>query len=160
MIHERIFDKYSFKKMVKYIICLSFVITSCDFSSRKEREVTTNITHKDTLILYNIEGISTEGVEAKVHYSNSEIAKSITNVYACTWQATIIHEFGLEKIKVTETKYFYTTEIENVQTEEDLHLDYEIVYFIDFEGNLIDNEINDRIDIFREFKETVPFELK
>ena len=145
--------------MVKYIICLSFIITSCDFSPRKEREITTNITHKDTLILYNIEGISTEGAEAKVHYSNGEITKSITNVYAGTRQATIVHDFGLEKIKITETKYFYTTEIENVQTEEDLHLDYEIVYFIDLEGNLIDNEINDRIDIFREFKETVPFEL-
>ena len=45
-------------------------------------------------------------------------------------------------------------------TDEDMLLNYEMSYFIDFNGNLIGKEFHDRIDIFKEFKETVPFELK
>ena len=66
----------------------------------------------------------------------------------------------LSSYKVFETKYFYKTELENVKSDEDMQLDYEISYFIDFKGNLIGKEIPGRIDIFNEFKEIVPFELK
>ena len=39
-------------------------------------------------------------------------------------------------------------------------LHYKISYVIDFTGNILGKEIPDRIDIFKEFKETIPFELK
>lgn len=151
--------------MMKYIIiCLSFVIVSCNFTHEQEMG---NVNHKsdfsivtkDTLIAYDIEGISTEGAVAKVNYVNGRITKSITSIYAGTWQATIIYKFETDKIKVLETKYFYKTEIENVKSDEDMQLDYEISYFIDFKGNLIGKEISERIDIFKEFQEVVPFEL-
>ena len=57
---------------------------------------------KDTLIIYNIKGISTEGAEAKVNYVNGKIAKSVTNIYGETGQSTIIYEFDTDKIKVSE----------------------------------------------------------
>ncbi|MDR1876292.1 MAG: hypothetical protein LBQ84_01565 [Flavobacteriaceae bacterium] len=112
------------------------------------------------MITYEIEDISTEGTGTEVNYVNGKITKSITNIYAGTWQASVIYEFGTDKIKVLETKYYYKTGIENVKSDEDMQLDYEISYFIDYSGNLIGKSISNRIDIFQEFKEVVPFELK
>ncbi len=114
---------------------------------------------KDTLITYELDGISLEGTETKVNYINSKITKSFTSIYGETGLATIIYEFGTDKIKVLETKYSYKSGIEKVKSNKDLKLDYKICYFIDFKGNLLGKDITDRIDIFKEFKEAVPFEL-
>ena len=115
---------------------------------------------KDTLITYNIEDISTEGVEAKVNYVNGKIAKSVTNIYGETGQSTIIYEFDTDKIKVSETKYSYKSDIKKIRSDKDMLLDYNISYSIDFKGNFIGKEMPDRIDIFKKFAEVVPFELK
>lgn len=152
--------------MMKYIIiCLSFVIVSCKFSSKQEMRSINNKSDfskvvKDTIITYDIEGISAEGVGAKVNYVNGKISTSVTSIYGETGQATITYEFDTDKIKVLETKYSYKTMIENVQSDKNMKLDYEISYFIDFKGNLTGKEIPNRIDIFKEFKDAVPFELK
>ena len=71
-----------------------------------------------------------------------------------------IYEFDPNFIKVLETKFYYKTEIENVISENDMQLIYEHQYMIDYEGNLIGEIIPERIDIFKEFKDIVPFELK
>lgn len=110
-------------------------------------------------ITYNIEGISSEGAEAKVTYVNGKISKSITSIYGETGQATIIYEFGAEKIKVLETKYSYKSRIEEVESDRDLSLDYRISYFIDYDGKVVGAEAPEHIDIFREFQRVVPFEL-
>ncbi len=110
-------------------------------------------------ITNNIEGISSEGAEAKVNYVNGKISKSITTVYGETAQATIIYEFGAEKIKVLETKYSYKSRIEEVESDRDLSLDYRISYFIDYDGKVVGAEAPEHIDIFREFQRVVPFEL-
>lgn len=152
--------------MMKYIIvCLSFVIVSCKFSSKQEMGSINNKSDfskvaKDTIITYDIEGVSAEGAGAKVNYVNGKITKSVTSIYGETGQATITYEFDTDKIKVLETKYSYKTTIENVKSDKYMKLDYEISYFIDFKGNLIGKEIPDRIDIFKFFKNAVPFELK
>lgn len=110
-------------------------------------------------ITYNIEGISSEGAEAKVNYVNGKILKSITTVYGETGQATIIYEFGAEKIKVLETKYSYKRMIEDVESDNEMSLDYRISYFIDYDGKVVGAEAPEHIDIFREFQRVVPFEL-
>ena len=113
----------------------------------------------ETSITYNIEGISSEGAEAKVTYVNGKISKSITSIYGETGQATIIYEFGDEKIKVLETKYSYKSRIEEVGSDSDMSLDYRISYFIDYDGKVVGAEAPEHIDIFREFQRVVPFEL-
>lgn len=113
----------------------------------------------ETSITYNIEGISSEGAEAKVNYVNGKISKSITTVYGETAQATIIYEFGAEKIKVLETKYSYKRMLEDVESDNDMSLDYRISYFIDYDGKVVGAEAPEHIDIFREFQRVVPFEL-
>lgn len=67
---------------------------------------------------------------------------------------------GVKLFMKYSSKYFYKTELENVKSDEDMQLDYQISYFIDYKENLIGKEIPDRIDIFKEFKGVVPFELK
>lgn len=152
--------------MLKYIIiCLFFVFVSCNSTHKQEiggsnKESNFNAMEKDTLITYDIEGISTEGAETVVNYVNGNIAKSVTNIYGETGKATIIYEFNTDQIKVSETKYSYKTGIEKVRSNEDIQLDYKISYFIDFKGSLVGKEILDRIDIFEEFKEAVPFKLE
>lgn len=113
----------------------------------------------ETSTTYNIEGISSEGAEAKVTYVNGKISKSITSIYGETGQATIIYEFGDEKIKVLETKYSYKSRIEEVGSDSDMSLDYRISYFIDYDGKVVGAEAPEHIDIFREFQRVVPFEL-
>ncbi|HUH73689.1 MAG TPA: hypothetical protein VLZ75_04720 [Chitinophagales bacterium] len=145
--------------MLKHgVVFLHFVIVSCnsvpDSNSYTHHEIV-----RDTLIIYDIEGISTEGGEAKVNYVNGRIFKSVTSIYGESGQATIIYEFETDKIKVIETKYSYNTTIDNVKSEEDMKLEYETSYFIDFYGNIIGKKIPNRIDIFREFKKFIPFEL-
>lgn len=140
------------------------MIVACNFSHKQEMGGVINKSDfskvtKDTLITYDIEGISAEGAETKVNYVNGKITKCVTSIYGETGQAKIIYEFGADKIKVLETKYSYKSGIENVKSDEDMQLDYEISYFIDFKGNLLGKEIPDRIDIFKEFKEAIPFEL-
>lgn len=147
------------------IICILLVLISCQAAHRQETENSNgnpdfDTISKDTVINYDIEGISAEGAVAEVNYVNSKIFKSVTRVYGETGQAIIIYEFDTDRIKVIETKYSYKTGIENVKSDKDMQLDYEIDYFIDYEGNLIGEEIQNRIDIFKEFKDVVQFELK
>ena len=68
---------------MKYIIvCLSFVIVSCNFSPKQETESVNNKSDfskvaKDSLITYDIEGISAEGVGTKVNYVNGKYQKAL-----------------------------------------------------------------------------------
>jgi hypothetical protein len=152
--------------MLNYIIvCVFFVLVSCNPIHKQEagrghNELDFNMMAKDTLVTYDIEGISTEGTVANVNYVNGKITKSVINIYGETGQARILYKFDIDKIKVLETKYSYKMGIENVKSDEDMQIDYEIEYFIDFKGNLLGKEISDRIDIFKEFREVVPFELR
>ena len=114
----------------------------------------------ETSITYNIEGISSEGAEAKVTYVNGKISKSITSIYGETGQATIIYEFGAEKIKVLEYKYSYKSRIGDVESDRDLSLEYRISYFINYDGKVVGGEAPEHIDIFQEFRRVVPFELQ
>ena len=67
--------------------------------------------------------------------------------------------FEKYKIRVSETKYTYKSQIENVTSSNDMKLEYKVNYFIDFNGRIIGEEVPYRIDIFKKFKEKVPFKL-
>lgn len=142
---------------------LPFSFASCNLIHKKEKKASDDsyfsTAANETLITYNIEGISSEGAEAKVTYVNGKISKSITALYGETGQATIVYEFGAEKIKVVETKYSYKCTIEDVGSDNDLLLDYRISYFINYNGELVGAELPKHMDIFQEFQRVVPFEV-
>lgn len=144
-------------KIINYLllILLSNSLISCNYINNQDYSSGIN----DTIITYELEGISTEGAEAKVNYIDGKIDRSDINIYAGTWQAIIIYEFQTDKIKVFEKKYIYKTVIEDVNSLEDMQIDYEIVYFIDFNGSIIGKDMPNRIDIYKEFIKAVPFEI-
>lgn len=156
--------------MMKYTIIrlflallLPFSLASCHLTHKTEKKASGNsfcsTATNETPITYNIEGISSEGAEAKVYYVNGKISKSFTTIYGETGRATIIYEFGAEKIKVLEIKYSYKCMLEDVKSDSDLLMDYSISYFINYDGKVVGSEAPEHIDIFQEFQRVVPFQF-
>lgn len=114
----------------------------------------------DTTIVYDIEGVSAEGAEASVTYSAKKIRRAEIKLYGETGQARITYLFQNGKILVTEKTYRYKEGLENVESAADMKLEKNISYTIDMEGKLIGKADPERIDMFKEFREAVPFDLK
>lgn len=148
-----------------YIIII-FCFLSCTYSTKEQKSSCQSIenieeTHcKDTTITYDIEGISAEGAEAIVTYSNNEIKDCIINIYGETGQAKISYTFTSGKIIVKEKKYTYQKQLQAITTQKDMNLTNDVTYEIDYNGNIIGDGVKNRIDIFKEIKDNVPFELK
>ncbi len=113
--------------------------------------------NKDTVITYNIEEMSSEGAEAIVTYKNGQIEKSEITVYGETGQARITYFFNNNQVNVAEKKYSYNNNIENINSEKDMKLIKDISYSMDLNGTPLTKVDNERLDIFQEFKELVPF---
>lgn len=140
------FNPMKLNKSIKSVfVILVLVLSSC---------------HSTYSMKYDIDGISAEGAEAEVSYRDGKISQSITHIYGETGRASIAYHFEKDKIKVLEKMYSYKTAIDEVKSDKDMVLDYEISYFIDYNGKVIGKENPDRFDIFTEFKEAVPFEIK
>ena len=73
--------------MKTMLISLVLALTSCNLKDSNEPKSVKTITKendvikKDTIITYNIDGISSEGTEAKVIYKKQKIYESEINVY-------------------------------------------------------------------------------
>lgn len=157
------FSNCSFMKYL--LVCFLFFGVACSSHPQQElsdmkyiSDASNNIV--DTVVTYDIEGISDEGAETTVTYENSKISKSVTNVFWGTGKVIIVFDFETDVINVLETKFSYTIGIEDVKSENDMQLDYEYRYSLDYEGNLQGEVIQERIDIFKVFKDIVPFKLE
>ena len=147
--------------MIKYIsIFLLFI--SCNGVQKKESLISNEqkVILRDTVVTYSLEGISTEGAEVKVNYNSGKISKSETIVYGEKGTAIIVYKFEDERIKVFETQYSYKTSFDNIESENDIKLTKEQIYYLDYNGSVIGDSIKDRIDIFKEFKDEIPFNIK
>lgn len=116
---------------------------------------------KDTIVEeYFIDGISSEGTGAIVKYVDGKILESLIEIYDEMGQAKINYFFLGDSVKVNEKQYNYKPHyFMYVESADDIILDKEFNYYLDMDGNIIGSPVDDRIDIFKEFKETVPFEL-
>ena len=154
---------------------ISYIFLSCGTNEQKkidnEQKKTDDINKgvneqnippmkKDTTILYDIEGISAEGAEVTAKYISDKIQESTINVYGETGQAKIIYVFLPNQIKVSEKEFTYKEDLKKVNSEKDIKLKKEITYIIDYNGVPIGNADKERLDIFKEYKKAVPFELK
>lgn len=146
------------------IIILCFF--SCTYNTKEQKSSCRAVesieaTHyEDTTIIYDIEGISAEGVEAIARYSNNRITDCTVNIYGETGQANINYTFINGKIIVKEKKYTYQKQLKETPTQKDMNLTNDVIYEIDYKGNITGKEVKNRIDIFKEIKDNVPFELK
>lgn len=113
----------------------------------------------DTSITYSIEGISTEGAEAIARYIKGRIKSCTVTVYGEHGQSRIRYVFSNNNITVTEQQYTYKGGLESVQHKEDMHLKKTIRYTTDNNGAVSPTTDKDRLDIFAELADAVPFEL-
>ena len=156
----------NFLTMRSILIFLSLTLVSCGTKYSEKPSPAKGITQendvikKDTVIAYSIDGISSEGAEAKVTYKKKKIYESKINIYGETGQAEIVYRFSPRNIEVVENNYKYKKDLKNVRNEDDLVLSNTVKYYIDHTGKVLSDKPKEYIDIFKEFKETVPFELK
>ena len=115
---------------------------------------------KDTILIYDINGISTEGGEANVKYENGHIKESKLNIYGETGQLEVFYLFYSKQIKVIEKHYFYLEGLNNVFNHSDFKLNKEVVGLIDYNGIPLQESDSVNSEIFLTFKNQVPFILK
>lgn len=153
---------------MKVIIFLSSILFlfCCKNNNKKE-----NISNKavkntieennlvDTTIIYNIEGISSEGSEAKAIYKKNKIVKSEVSIYGETGQIQIEYSFDNDTINVIEKQFGY--KIGGIDTNQlnELILKKQLEYKMNTTGKLIGNPSVERTDIFKEFTKSVPMQL-
>jgi len=143
---------------------LSVVLVICSFAKSHSGEYKhqTSFNSKiaqDTLITQDLMDISDEGGYIESSYRNSLLSKCKVYIFFGTGKVEITYLFGCKKICVTETRYYYLTEISEVKSEDDMTIDYSIEYEIDYDGNVIGTSTSYHTDFFKEIKEVVPFEL-
>lgn len=103
---------------------------------------------------FYLENIGTEGNEGVAYYLNDSLIKVQIEVYTSMWRYCINYTINPKMIEVIETTY----NISRVNSDKD-ELINNIKYTIDFNGKLLGKTDKERIDIFQQFKEVVPFEL-
>lgn len=117
------------------------------------------ISQNTTIIIYSIENISSEGAEAIIRYVQGRISLCKINIYGEMGRANLIYKFSKNMIKVTEKDYNYEVPFMQV-TDKDIKLIKNFSYKMDLNGVLLEKVDSDRIDIFQELKDAVPFVLK
>lgn len=116
----------------------------------------------DTIIKYEIEDISAESSEAKVHYINGAVRDVEWHIYGETGQALISYTFQQNGIiKAVEKTYTYPGSLESVKFDKDIQLKKSFSYQLDTNGVLLSPVADkDFTNIFPDFKKNVPLKLR
>ena len=116
---------------------------------------------KDTVIIYSIEGLSTEGSEAKVHYLKNSISDAEWRIFGETGQRIIQYKFfknGL--IHAFEKLYTYKSGLLDIKTNEDIVLKDSLRYQLDTNGNIVSKyPSNGFVNVFPDFKKKIALYL-
>lgn len=116
---------------------------------------------EDTTLIFSINGLSTEGSEVKAHFINDTLKYAVWNIYGEAGQVIIHYDFlNGDTIKVEEKEFDYDRNIGSVKSEKDMKLKTKLEYKLNKAG-LIISELKEKdfINVFQEFKRTVPFVL-
>lgn len=147
--------------MKKYIFVILLIVSllSCCNGRGTSTISKENIEKKDTVITYDLEDISSEGTEVVARYVKNKITFCEISICGETGQAKLVYEFSNNQIKVTEKDYNYQVPFVEV-TEKDIKLVKDFSYTMDLNGVPIGKADSDRIDIFQEIKQNIPFILQ
>lgn len=119
-----------------------------------------NLLNKDTIIVYDLEGFSSEGTEAIVDYKSGYIQSVEVSMYGETGQAKVHYTFYKDSISVLEKQYRYTKRIEDVKSDDDILLESSVSYSINQSGHVLKGDtLATSIAIFNGIKEKIPFVL-
>jgi hypothetical protein len=118
------------------------------------------LTESDTLKYQcDIYDISSQGAEVNAYYLQGKIVLSQINIYGEMGQTKIVYEFADNQIKVTEKDYQYEVEFMLV-TDKDIKLIKDFSYTMNMEGIPLEKVDSNRVDVFQEFRQVVPFILR
>jgi hypothetical protein len=156
------------KNNMKNLIALTLLLGlfSCQASNSKidsdtdKTQESQAVEIQDTTITYNIEGLSSEGAEAKTQYRQNKITQSDIEIYGEQGQLHIGYVFSAASINVTEKQYAYSKSLSEVKTDNDMKLMNERKYTMTLDGKVVGSADSTNADIYPIFKKSVPFELK
>jgi hypothetical protein len=127
-----------------------------DSIKNEVRKIKKKLTKADTIkYKFQLEDVGTEGNEGIAYYVGDSLKKIELDVYTSMWKYQIQYFLLKTNIDVIEKTYNISNE-----SSSKIGLVKEITYSIDMNGKPIGNEGKERIDIFREFKKSVPFEIR
>lgn len=117
------------------------------FISKKQLKLSISDTVK---YQFSLEDVGTEGNEGIAYYYNDSVRKAEINIYTSMWKIYLLYLFEKTDIKVIEQTY-------NIY--ENIQLVKEYSYTMDLNGVPLKKIDFNRVDVFQEFKEVVPFVL-
>lgn len=116
-----------------------------------------NLSISDTIkYQFALEDFGSQGNEGTAYYLNDSIYKIEFDVYTCMLVYNLFYLFDNKHIKITERTY----NIANVYSGGDMELIKTLSYSINCNGIPVNEVDSNRIDIFQELKQVVPFVLK
>ena len=134
-------------------------INSDKVQSRKEN-INDLSRNRDTIIVYNVDDISSEGAEAKAFYRNNKIVKSDISIFGETGQIKIVYSFLDDTINVKEKQFKYSNGIEDANASGGMFLIKEFNYKLSVSGTAITHIDSGATNIFKEFTKIVPFKIE
>ena len=144
-----------------FIISLIFVL--CIGCKDRHGVVKAHIGHAeieiDTIMIFDLEGISTEGTNATVKYVKNRINSAEIIIYSGSGKVELIMSFKKDSIETKETVYRYEVPISEVGWKSDMYEESNSSYWINYNGKLIRGGENRKANIWHDFKEKIPFTL-
>ena len=154
------FKLYSMIKTSKFQVLIVILLVSCSHNATNESR-NNDVLDRDTTIIYDLEYFSSQGAQSVVQYCSGIVKDMNLVIYSETEQSQIHYIFKDDSICVDEKIYRYTHSLENVKSQDDMHLESSNSYTIDAEGSLIEGDtLHNSINIFRDIQQYIPFVLE
>lgn len=114
----------------------------------------------DTTIIYDFEGISTEGAEAKAHYHNKNIANATMNVYGEMGKIEYEFIFENDSVQVKQWIYKYAKPITAPDFEEGKLADSTVCTLLAKNGHFVRGKSNSALNAtYETLLQKVPLKL-
>lgn len=136
-----------------------FFLAACGESENKpvkDLPVAAGDNTGDTVITYDMDGISLEGAEANARYVQGQLRQCILHVLGETGQRKLVYTFSGDSINVEEEQYSYEEGILTTGGDNKLQLDTTLHYTLDTAGKVRGNVVTGYTDVFKEMKKVVP----
>lgn len=96
-----------------------------------------NLAYNDTAITYDLEGLSTEGGEAKAFYHNDKLYKCEATVFGGSGQTELFYLVSNGTITVTEIRFKYTVPKEMLSCPAEIQATDTLRYHFDKTGKMV-----------------------
>ncbi|MDF2382063.1 hypothetical protein JMG10_11335 [Nostoc ellipsosporum NOK] len=153
----------SFKPIFILCFLLLTVIAACSDSKTKpaepERPAAVADNSGDSVVSYDIEGLSSEGGEATARYAKGQLRQCVLLLAGETGQRRLIYTFSGDSVKVEEEHYSFEEGVLMSDNDNKLQLDTTLHYTLDTTGKVLGAAPAGYTDVFASMKKIVRFKL-